>query len=139
MERPKKEIINIFANCICVIYPISGQRIYERLDRALCNSQWRVMFPDGFVKVLTRLDYSDHHPILISPKEAPHLVAHKIFRFESAWMTDGKYTDMLHQSWNSVGSIVTNLTNVERNIKNWKFQTFDQVLHQKRVLMGRIG
>jgi hypothetical protein len=116
-----------------------GQRIFERLDRALCNSQWRIMFPDGYVKVLTRLDYSDHHPIIISPKEAPHLVAPKHFRFESAWMLESNYNNMLRQSWNRDGSIVTNLINVERNIKNWKFQTIDQVLHQKKALMGRIG
>ncbi|WJX12066.1 hypothetical protein P8452_02605 [Trifolium repens] len=52
-----------------------GQRIYERLDRALCNSNWRLQFPDGYLKVLTRLDFSDHHHILISPMEAPHSIA----------------------------------------------------------------
>jgi hypothetical protein len=26
-----------------------GQRIFERLDRALCNSQWRIMFLDGYM------------------------------------------------------------------------------------------
>jgi hypothetical protein len=116
-----------------------GQRIFERLDRALCNSQWRLIYPDGCVKVLTRLDYSDHHPLLISPKEAPHLVAPKQFKFESAWMIDSNYSDMLRQSWNNEEAIVTNLANVERNIKVWRFQTIDQVIHQKKELMARIG
>ncbi|MCH80961.1 hypothetical protein A2U01_0001739, partial [Trifolium medium] len=47
-----------------------GQRIYERLDRALCNEKWRLSFPDGYVKVLTRVSFSDHHPILIDPMGA---------------------------------------------------------------------
>jgi hypothetical protein len=97
------------------------------------------MFPDGFVKVLTRLEFSDHHPILISPKEAPHLVAHKLFRFESAWTTNNTYNDMLRHSWNSAGTVVDNLNTVERNIKIWKFHTIKQVIHQKKVLMARIG
>jgi hypothetical protein len=69
-----------------------GQRIYERLDRALCNDHWRLLFPDAFVKVLTRLEYSDHHPIIISPRDAPHPVAQRQFRFESAWLMDDTYT-----------------------------------------------
>jgi hypothetical protein len=52
-----------------------GQRIYERLDRALGNERWRLSFPDGCVRVLARLDFSDHHPLLITPKNAPHPVA----------------------------------------------------------------
>jgi hypothetical protein len=116
-----------------------GQRIYERLDRALCNSKWSMNFPNGFVKVLTRVDFSDHHPILLSPKEAPHLVAPRQFRFESAWLLEASYHDMMKASWNSSGSIINNLSNVERVIKDWKLQSFEQVLHQKRELMARIG
>ncbi|GAU32701.1 hypothetical protein TSUD_145750 [Trifolium subterraneum] len=32
-----------------------GQRIYERLDRALSNDKWRIQFPDGYVRVLPRV------------------------------------------------------------------------------------
>ncbi|MCH98674.1 DUF4283 domain protein [Trifolium medium] len=61
-----------------------GQRIYEKLDRALCNEKWRLSFPDGYVKILARVEFSDHHPILISPKDAPYIKAPRQFRFESA-------------------------------------------------------
>ncbi|GAU34270.1 hypothetical protein TSUD_321160 [Trifolium subterraneum] len=116
-----------------------GQRIYERLDRALCNSNWRLMFPDGFVKVLTRVEYSDHHPILISTKAAPHLVAPRQFHFESAWFLEPYYTGMLQQNWNNNVSITNNLVSIEKAIKEWKFHTIDQVLHQKKHLLARIG
>jgi hypothetical protein len=115
-----------------------GQRIFERLDRALCNAQWRLEFPEGFVKVLTRLEFSDHHPILISPREAPHPVAPRQFKFESAWLVDSKYQEMLKNSWKREDKIVNNLQNVERNIREWKFQHFDQILHKKKQLMARI-
>lgn len=45
-----------------------GQRIFERLDRALSNGKWRLEFPDGYVKFLASLDFSDHHPILKSSR-----------------------------------------------------------------------
>ncbi|GAU51239.1 hypothetical protein TSUD_129860 [Trifolium subterraneum] len=108
-----------------------GQRIFERLDLALCNDQWRLKFPDGFVKVLTRLDYSDHHPILISSLHVPHSVAERQFRFESAWLLEDKYNNMLQQSWIKDGAIISNLHTVMTNIKVWKLQTMDQVIHAK--------
>ncbi|XP_028055175.1 uncharacterized protein LOC114259367 [Camellia sinensis] len=36
----------------------------ERLDRALCNAEWRTMFPDAIVRVLPRT-YSDHSPLIV--------------------------------------------------------------------------
>ncbi|CAJ2657672.1 unnamed protein product [Trifolium pratense] len=116
-----------------------GQRIFQRLDRALCNGQWRLQFPDGFVKVLTRLDFSDHHPILISPIEVPHPNAPRQFRFESAWLLEDKYTNMLSQSWNRDNSLIKNLSTVEREIKAWRFQSIDNVLYKKRELMSRLN
>ncbi|CAJ2673329.1 unnamed protein product [Trifolium pratense] len=115
-----------------------GQRIYERLDRALCNGQWRLLFPDGYVKVLTRLDFSDHHPILISPKEVPHPSAPRQFKFESAWLLEEEYDSMLRQCWNSDSTVIENLTNAEREIKAWRFHSIDDVLYKKRELMARI-
>ncbi|MCI12783.1 hypothetical protein A2U01_0033890, partial [Trifolium medium] len=94
-----------------------GQRIFERLDRALCNDQWRLEFPNGSVKVLTRLEFFDHHPILISPTEAPHPMAPKQFKFESAWLLDDTYNKMLKQCWKGDIDMVHNLHIVERDLK----------------------
>ncbi|CAL5341998.1 unnamed protein product [Camellia sinensis] len=35
-----------------------------RLDRALCNTEWRTQFPDGFVRNVPRT-YSDHSPMTV--------------------------------------------------------------------------
>ncbi|KAK2384195.1 hypothetical protein QL285_071565 [Trifolium repens] len=41
---------------------LDGQdRIFERLDGALSNDEWRLMFPEAIVKVLPRIDFSDHY------------------------------------------------------------------------------
>ena len=47
-------------------------RLFERLDRAFSNDSWRLDFPDGVVRVLLRLDFSDDHPLLICLAEVPH-------------------------------------------------------------------
>lgn len=36
----------------------AGERIYERLDKALCNDHWRIQFSESLVKVLIRLEFS---------------------------------------------------------------------------------
>ncbi|XP_058726904.1 uncharacterized protein LOC131598305 [Vicia villosa] len=37
--------------------------VYERLDRVLCNEDWRILFPNAHVKVLMRIEFYNHHPI----------------------------------------------------------------------------
>jgi hypothetical protein len=46
---------------------------------------------------------------------------------------------MLRQSWNMNNGIKENLANVERDVKVWKFQTIDQVMHKKKELTSRIN
>jgi hypothetical protein len=97
-----------------------------------------MVFPDGVVRVITRLDFSDHHPLLITPKNVPHLMAPRQFRFESAWLMDHTYNEMLSSSWRQDQSVVNNLSNVQNNLKRWKFQSFDQVLRKKKEIMAHI-
>ncbi|XP_058782174.1 uncharacterized protein LOC131656479 [Vicia villosa] len=75
-----------------------GQRIYEKLDRAVSNDEWRLLFPEAFVKVLMRVEFSDHHPIIINLKEDKHVKYHRPFRFENAWLLNETYDSMLHES-----------------------------------------
>jgi hypothetical protein len=46
---------------------------------------------------------------------------------------------MLQNCWNRDIPITNNLTNVVTDIKRWKLQNFDQVLHKKKELMDRIA
>jgi hypothetical protein len=77
--------------------------------------------------------------MLISPIEAPHPVAPKHFRFESAWLLDETYKNMLRQCWKGDRDIVSNLINVESGLKVWNFQNFSQVLTKKKEFMVRLA
>lgn len=61
-----------------------GQRIYEKLNRAISNEIWRLKLRDAYVKNLTRVDFSDHHPILITPVDGLHQLEPKQIKLESA-------------------------------------------------------
>lgn len=70
--------------------------IYENIDIALCNEKRKVEFIDAHVKVLTRLKFSDHHPIIINTDNNQNHGAPILFKFESAWILVGSYQDMIN-------------------------------------------
>lgn len=63
-----------------------GKMIYEKLDRVLCNEEWRLEIPDVHVKVLTRVIFYDHRPILIVLDTLQIYGAQRQLKFKSAWL-----------------------------------------------------
>jgi hypothetical protein len=89
------------------------ERIFERLDRALSNDEWRIMFPEAIVKVLPRIDFSDHHPILIMLQGIHHTKHKNKFRFEKAWMYHAKYKELVKHQWNKNDALSHNISHME--------------------------
>ncbi|XP_058762472.1 uncharacterized protein LOC131635855 [Vicia villosa] len=116
-----------------------GQRIYERLDRFLCNEDWKVEFPDAHAKVLTRVEFSDHHPILINLNPQNGIRPPRVFRFESAWLANKEYTEMLWTAWIDSKEIGENLRTVKEEIHKWKMHSLDQVINMKKNIMARLA
>ncbi|CAJ2654248.1 unnamed protein product [Trifolium pratense] len=56
-------------------------RVFKKLDRVLCNVDWRLKYHEGFAKVLPRVQ-SDHHPILVLLKGETTTNRNRPFRFE---------------------------------------------------------
>ncbi|MCI08066.1 hypothetical protein A2U01_0029138 [Trifolium medium] len=63
----------------------------------------------------------------------------KQFHFESAWLLEDSYMDMLKGSWQGGALIKHNLENFHKEVKKWKWGTFDQVLRQKKILVARLA
>lgn len=72
-----------------------GRRIFEKVDRGLSNNIWRTMFPEAHVQVLHRLDYFDHHLILIRLMDNEFRRKNRDFRFESAWLVENSLETLL--------------------------------------------
>ncbi|KAG5554870.1 hypothetical protein RHGRI_012438 [Rhododendron griersonianum] len=73
--------------------------IRERIDRALANADWRVMFP--FAQVFQdAIIGSDHSPLLldfcVSPTPVP-----KSFKFESMWITSPNCLPTIRDNWST--------------------------------------
>ncbi|XP_058773464.1 uncharacterized protein LOC131647604 [Vicia villosa] len=115
-----------------------GQRIYEKLDRALCSDAWRLEFPDANFKVLARVDYSDHHPILIIPFSVYQHKVKRQFKFENAWNLVDSYQDMINKVWREDKAFEECLKDTRDNLENWKEHSFDNVKLRKKEIMARL-
>ncbi|XP_058725546.1 uncharacterized protein LOC131596825 [Vicia villosa] len=115
-----------------------GQRIYERLDRAISNEEWKLLFPDSYTKVLTRVSFSDHRPIMIALSNISSVRAERNFRFKSAWLEDHNYANRVKGCWRNGEDIFNNLKRLESDAKEWNMCNIKQVQRIKRRLLARL-
>jgi exonuclease III len=118
---------------------IGHERIFERLDRAMSNDEWRLMFPEAIVKVLPRIEFSDHHPIIIMLQGIPPLMQRSKFRFEKAWMYHPNYDEFIKQQWNTSSTLPEKVVNMADEFVKWKRDVFGSINKRKADLMARIN
>ncbi|CAN0873079.1 hypothetical protein LINGRAHAP2_LOCUS10282 [Linum grandiflorum] len=95
--------------------------VRQRLDRLLCNVDWREKFPKAFVSHLPMIQ-SDHCPIIL--RMEPALVYHRHrFMYENGWREAFRlgYDDVVQVGWWTPGvDTSSNLLNCARNLTSWK-------------------
>lgn len=115
-----------------------GQRIYERLDRSLSNEEWRLEFHEATVKVLARVDISDHHPLMITLNADRYVQRPRQFRFESAWVVDAKYKDRVLGIWRKQAELLVNLKNIAVDAASWQCHSLHSLKRKKKEIMFRL-
>jgi hypothetical protein len=108
--------------------------IQERLDRAMANREWSLIFPFVTVTVLAA-SRSDHNPILIQYSEfqEERQQYRRGFKFEEAWTKDVEYSSIVQSAWggNSVGesdiqAVQTKLSSCQHTLSWWSKKKFGQ-------------
>jgi hypothetical protein len=97
------------------------------------------MFPEAIVKVLPRIEFSDHHPIIIMLQGIPPVVQRSKFRFEKAWMYHPNYTELIKQHWNKRSVFPERISNMTDEFVKWKRDVFGSINKRKADLMARIN
>ncbi|CAI8605405.1 unnamed protein product [Vicia faba] len=115
-----------------------GVHIYEMIDKALCNVEWRMLFLDAHVKTLLRVDFSDQHPLLISLKDLPWQRSPINFKFESSWTVEEYFEAMLSSTWKQHNNLISNLDHVKSEANRWNLNTLKIITQKKNKLLGRI-
>lgn len=113
-------------------------RVYKRLDRALCNISWRTRFDEAVVMVLPRTN-SDHHPLLVTMQGVPISSVNKPFRFEASWIKHTCFPEFLHSVWNQDKPFLQNLDNLSMMLPTWNKDVFGNIFSKKRSLLARLN
>lgn len=87
---------------------------------------------------MSHVEFSDHHPIMVSLFCNVYSRVTKHFRFESAWMTSNNYFEMVKGLWKDNDGVDVNLRRIEEETKAWKCSTLRQVHMRKKELMARL-
>ncbi|XP_057746094.1 uncharacterized protein LOC130965343 [Arachis stenosperma] len=113
------------------------KRVFKRLDRGLANNQWRTIFHDATVEVLTRRR-SNHHPLLIKTERVTHIANNKPFRFEAMWTLHPEFQNCFNDSWNNQASLCSALNKLKEDLQEWNKKSFGNIFKTKRRLLNRI-
>ena len=115
-----------------------GTRKEARLDRALCNAQWRLKFQEGAVRHLIRIG-SDHSPLLIATGGFVKTAARKPpFRFLAAWLSHSHFEQLVHENWSPIAPLSRKLQHLASNLERWNRDVFGNLFFRKRQLWARI-
>lgn len=118
----------------------SPNPIKIRLDRGLCNENWKYVHPDSFITYLPRIN-SDHNPLLLSLFTNHQLSpALKPFRFHLLWCDHPGFINPVKGTWEKHHSCLNSkLSEMVENLSNWNKQVFGDIFKQKKQLILRLN
>jgi len=109
-----------------------------RLDRALCNMEWRLKFQSGVVHHLIRA-CSDHSPLLISTGDfAQDRISNTPFRFQASWTTHAQFDEVVKTNWCTDVPLMPNLNNLANVLSRWNKEVFGNLFRRKRQIWARL-
>lgn len=107
--------------------------MFERLDRAISNQEWRVCFPDASVYHLTRIQ-SDHRPLLIKLQSftlGP--LSRRPFKFQAAWISNNEFSSFMLRAWDrNHTTLMETLSNLSCRLRAWNRDVFGNIFQQKK-------
>lgn len=111
--------------------------LLQRLDRALCNTQFSSLFPNSSVDHLPKI-LSDHRPICISKGTRPGTPHPRHFRFLASWLTHDDFPKLVETAWGRDTDIQDNITNFTNLAGTWNENVFGMIGKRKRTIHARL-
>ena len=104
-----------------------------RLDRVLCNMEWRILFKTTTVNNLPKFN-SDHAHVLIHLSGEQHIRSQSYFRFQAAWMMHPGFKSVVESSWRSQGPLPEKIAHLNTALAKWNKDHFGNIFRKKRSL-----
>ncbi|XP_038715030.1 uncharacterized protein LOC120008723 [Tripterygium wilfordii] len=113
--------------------------VFERLDRALCNTSWFTNYGNSSVVHLPKFN-SDHWPVLVNYADARNSgPVVKPFRFMASWLLHENFNHFVAASWETIGDYVRAAESFVRKVKEWNHNIFGDIFKKKRRLLARLA
>lgn len=109
----------------------------ERLDRALCNSQWQNLFPCCSVINLPLLS-SDHCGVWIKLEGDPQKNDQRYFKFLGPWLEHEDFHSQVCSSWRNSDSWNINIARLSKTLSTWNRTVFGNIFQRKKRLLGHL-
>ena len=117
-------------------HPKEG-RTHIRLDQALTNNTWKLLFPGSSVHYVS-MPSSDHSmlTILLKPSQSRKPRYRPLFRFEAMWLQDPRCAEVVQEAWHeglyiSNGDTIINCHNTCCHpLTEWNKREFGHVGNQ---------
>ncbi|XP_072076475.1 uncharacterized protein [Arachis hypogaea] len=117
----------------------NGQQwVFKRLDRAIANPDWRMMFPNAHIEIFPRIQ-SNHHPILAILSPNCNTLGEKPFRFEAMWCTQEDFSNFVEQVWKEDIKFPEALKNLTDCLKKWNTEVFENIFRRKQNILNRLS
>ncbi|XP_019160908.1 PREDICTED: uncharacterized protein LOC109157460 [Ipomoea nil] len=110
----------------------------SRLDRALCNLDWRMRFPDASVLHLPIVS-SDHAPLLIRTMEMQNFTGPRSFKYNAAWFLHPNFSNIIKNNWNAEYDLEHTKKELASKLQNWNRNSFGNIFQRKRRVLARIN
>lgn len=107
-----------------------------KLDRAFCNGDWEIMFPNFALNTLST-GASDHAPIFLNRQDMMPRQAK--FKFEDHWMQVDGFTEVVKQAWDKLQTrsaitvIRKKLWETAKALRQWSKPLFSKVRLQIHI------
>ncbi|KAF4369793.1 hypothetical protein G4B88_022178 [Cannabis sativa] len=105
-----------------------------RLDRALASTEWRILFPNAIVELLT-VSTSDHKPIMLNT-EGGARCSKPQFKYELMWGRDPRCFWVVRNAWreelhtNPMINLYRKLKKTKDHLQKWNKTQFRHIRHQ---------
>ncbi|XVF74117.1 hypothetical protein PTKIN_Ptkin13bG0034500 [Pterospermum kingtungense] len=109
-----------------------------RLDRALCNVEWRNRFSNVFVVHAPRVK-SDHNPLIIKCYGGETNTRGSNFKFQAAWFTHKDFYRLVKSTWEENETLLCNTVRMANELRRWNVEVFGNIFKKKRELWARIN
>lgn len=102
-------------------------RVLKRLDRAVANQSWRLLFAEATVQVLPRIK-SDHHPLIVHLDGMSNLKGgQRPFRYMVAWQFHKEFKQFLCSKWMGSGDLEVGLALLQKDLVTWNKEVFGRI------------